>query len=155
MTESVEAARYLFYGSFIDAEDNWSSDRYEKRLQVSGDLGDRLRAGFEEVLAQHDRALVIGSDCAAITPQIIERAIRELDTHDAVIGPVTDGGYYLLGLKNPLPDVFSSINWSTETVFAETATALIRHGLTFATLSVLTDIDHESDWEESGLSLDG
>ena len=154
VTEAVDVTRYLFYASTINEHDEWSADRFEKRVQPNGNLGDRMRAAFEEVLAKHDAAIIIGSDCADLRPEHLERARTELTTHDAVIGPVFDGGYYLLGLKNPLPDVFSGIEWSTETVFRETARRLVELERTFATLPTLHDVDYEEDWVRTGWTVE-
>ena len=49
---------------------------------------------FRSVLQQHQKAVIIGSDCASLTKEIIEEAFRKLDDHDYVIGPATDGGYW-------------------------------------------------------------
>ena len=147
VAQSVKATRYLFYGSFIDENDDWSPAHFHKRLQSPGSLGHRMQIGFETVLAEHDCAVVIGSDCAELSAAHLESAFQELESHDAVLGPVYDGGYYLLGLKSPLPDVFSDMAWSTETVFRETCRRLADHNRPFATLNTLTDIDHEADWK--------
>ena len=153
VARTFDGTRYLFYANEITERDDWSVEHFEKRVQPTGDLGTRMRTAFEAVLKQHDAAIIVGSDCADLRPAHLERARTELNTHDAVVGPVFDGGYYLLGLKHPLPDVFSGIEWSTETVFRETARRLVELERTFATLPTLHDVDYEEDWVRTGWTL--
>ena len=109
-----------------------------------------MRTAFAAAMARHDRAVIIGSDCATLTPDIVNNAIAALDTHDAVIGPATDGGYYLLGLKDLSVDVFSGMTWSVDTVGSETVRRLTEAGKSVATVPELSDIDTEADWNQYG-----
>jgi rSAM/selenodomain-associated transferase 1 len=122
--------------------------------QISGDLGARLAAGFQEAFAAGcDRVAAIGSDCVEITPGLITRAWAELERCDAVIGPTTDGGYYLLGLKAPHPDLFARVPWSTAGVFDATVANARELGLSTALLPTLRDVDTEGDWRAAAAYL--
>ncbi len=144
---AAQADRLLFYTNFIPKNDAWSEDLFQKRLQADGDLGARMEAAFEEALYSRNKAVIIGSDCPELTAEIIEEAFVLLETNDAVLGPANDGGYYLLGLKKVIPEVFRDMIWSTESVLSETLARLDAAGKNYALLPELSDVDHAVDWE--------
>lgn len=121
---------------------------YERRLQVSGDLGNKLKSAFDEVLNTMDKCLIIGSDCPYINNEIILEAFQSLQDHDLVLGPTPDGGYYLIGLKQNEKSLFEDISWSTDSVFAQTISAAKNAKLSTYLLPILTDVDHASDWDD-------
>lgn len=153
----VEAERLLFYSHFIDIDDAWSPRQFTKQLQAAGDLGQRMTAGFREAFSQShiQKAVIIGSDCASLTPQIVTAAYHALDTHDFVIGPATDGGYYLLGMRDFHPEVFQDIAWSTEHVAQQTIDRITALGKSYTEVATLSDIDYEEDWARYGWPLPG
>ena len=71
---------------------------------------------------------------------------RRLRTHDVVLGPATDGGYWLVGLGRPQPQLFRDIPWSTERVFIETTKRIRQAGLSVQLLRELQDVDTEAEW---------
>jgi uncharacterized protein len=94
-------------------------ERHRVRLltQSNGDLGVRMRAALGAVLSGGYRAAVlIGTDVPAISRPLLSQAFARLDTHDVVLGPAVDGGYYLLGVKHFIPDLFDNMPWSTDRV---------------------------------------
>lgn len=114
--------------------------------QVGGDLGARLEAAFADAFAAgHGRVLVIGSDLPTLRTAHLRRALKLLQTHAAVLGPARDGGYWLLGLRAPLPHIFRDIEWSTPAVLAQTRARLAAAGITPALLPTLTDVDTAAD----------
>ena len=144
----------LFYSSFIDQQDEWSSDSFDKYLQHSGDLGARMTGAFQQAFSeQQGPVLIIGSDCAQLSTDIIEQGVRALAEHDFVIGPAEDGGYYLLGMRSFSPEVFEGIAWSTEAVFDQTKRIIEAHNWSLALLPTLSDIDYEEDWKKHGWEI--
>lgn len=143
---SVNARRYLYYSDFIDHADAWSEAHFIKKQQQGADLGERMHAAFAATLQETDKAVIIGSDCLALQTAIVEQAFQALDEYDYVIGPSTDGGYYLLGMKQAQRAVFEDITWSTEVVLAQTLEQINRDNASFFLLPALTDIDHWEDW---------
>lgn len=135
----------LFIAQSTEGFDDYS---YIKEVQSNGDLGHKMLDAFQRMLEKYDAALIIGSDCPYITTTHIEEAYQALETNDLVLGPTIDGGYYLIGLKKPISDLFENINWSTETVFEETIAVSSKLGLTYYLLPELTDIDTINEWEE-------
>ncbi|MGB0911800.1 MAG: TIGR04282 family arsenosugar biosynthesis glycosyltransferase [Nitrospirales bacterium] len=86
--------------------------------QISdADLGKRMDCAFGAAFERkYTYAVLIGSDLPSIDGETIQQAVRALAEHDVVIGPSVDGGYYLIGLKQPTPELFSNIPWSTDQV---------------------------------------
>jgi len=143
----VSTTRLLFYSEEIVEEDLWPNILFQKYLQSNGDLGDRMEKAFETALSISHKALIIGSDCPFITPEIIEAAFDSLDSNDVVLGPTFDGGYYMIGMKTLHPRLFRDMTWSTETVYDTTIQRVSALGLSYATGPRLSDIDYAEDWE--------
>lgn len=139
---------YVFYSDFINHDDEWHNQHFEKRLQQGNDLGERMFNAFNDILKRHERACIIGSDCPTLSLEILNMAFKKLETHDSVIGPASDGGYYLLGMTQQIPPqyLFENMAWSTQEVFPETLKRLKRQHYSAAILPILTDIDEEKDW---------
>ncbi len=160
---------YVFYSDFINKNDDWSNDIFEKAVQSSEDLGDRMLNAFAFILQKHPKACIIGSDCPTLSAAILEAAFEALYNHDFVVGPSTDGGYYLLGMnapqhlfddktgnkseiRNPKSEIappqylFKNMVWSTENVLPETLKRIKAQYKTVALLPELTDGDEEKDW---------
>lgn len=108
--------------------------------QGDGDLTDKL----SRVPAP---AIVIGSDCPGLTPAVLIAARDTLQTDPMVIGPASDGGYYLLGYNDPADFAFTDMEWSTDSVFAETLKRFVAQGIRPAVLPELSDVDTATDLE--------
>jgi rSAM/selenodomain-associated transferase 1 len=125
----------------------WLAESWHSSPQGDGDLGQRLHAAFERAFdAGAKRVAIIGSDCPAIGVEEIREAWSGLQTHDVVLGPATDGGYWLVGLRQLQPDLFRGVHWSTETVFTETFQRAQFAGLRVQLLRELADVDTEAEW---------
>jgi rSAM/selenodomain-associated transferase 1 len=112
--------------------------------QTAGDLGTRLATFVAGQFARHaTKVLVVGSDCPDLSPDLIQRTWELLDEVPIVWGPAVDGGYYLVGLRQPVPQLFEAIGWSTEQVLQQSRQRVVSCGLADALLPPLTDID---DW---------
>jgi rSAM/selenodomain-associated transferase 1 len=112
--------------------------------QGGGDLGDRMARMLRQ--AQGGPACVIGADIPGITSKHIARAFDALGDHDAVFGPATDGGYWLIGLKHPHrqpPGFFRHVRWSTEHALADSRATL--PGYRIAEVDTLQDVDTVDD----------
>lgn len=145
----VEAIRKVYYTSFIDSNDEFEGDLFEKRIQTEGDLGGKMYTAFKDSFGEFsDKVVLIGSDCYEITSQIIENAFSALSTHDFVLGPANDGGYYLVGMKNLNKSIFVNMTWSTENVLLDTILQVKALKKTFHLLPTLTDVDEEKDLGE-------
>jgi uncharacterized protein len=144
---SNEVETYVFYSDFIDKNDDWSNDIFEKRVQSGEDLGDRMSNAFHEILQQHQHVCIIGSDCPTLSVDILNQSFKMLQNHNFVVGPSTDGGYYLLGISSEQYEfLFKNMEWSTENVLSETLNRIEENDKTIALLPPLTDVDEEKDW---------
>ncbi len=114
-------------------------------LQGEGDLGARMQRAMERALVNVDRVCLFGTDAPAIGPGVLREAVAALATHDAVFVPAFDGGYALVGLRRPAPQVFADVPWSAAQVMALTRERLVAAGLTWAELSAVHDIDEPAD----------
>jgi rSAM/selenodomain-associated transferase 1 len=116
--------------------------------QVAGGLGERLAAFFAGEFADGaDKVVVLGADSPTLDPSFVVSAFLLLDHKDAVIGPATDGGFVLLGLRPPFePGLLEGIAWSTSHVLAQTVERLGRAGRSLALLPPWYDVDTADDW---------
>ena len=146
----VAADKFVFYHQQIKIDDIWNGNGFYKKLQTGENLGDKMKAAFDEIFkASYTKIMIIGSDCLQLNSTIINAGFGLLDEHDTVIGPATDGGYYLLGMKKNYGFLFDNKPWSTESVFDESMKDMQQHNLSTGLLPVLTDVDTEADWIES------
>ena len=110
--------------------------------QAEGDLGTRLAeflAGeFEDGAS---RVVVIGSDSPTLDPSFVVSAFVALEGRDVVLGPANDGGYYLVGCRRPVPEIFERIDWSTPDVLAQTIDRLDGTGRSVSVLPPWYDVD--------------
>lgn len=149
VTQDLPVDKLVYYAGGVNEQDVWPNSRYKKREQAEGDLGARMQAAFADAFLEgYTSVVIIGSDCLQLTPEIIMRAYKELETHEVVIGPALDGGYYLLGMNCLYPQLFHNKHWSTERVFSETIQDLQRMHLPYALLPRLSDIDQVEDLDE-------
>lgn len=117
--------------------------RIALKPQPEGDLGARM---FAATAACNGPALVIGTDCPALTEVHIRRAANALrDGADVILIPAEDGGYVLIGTRKAHPALFADIHWGTKTVLAETRARIIGLRLVLAERPPLWDVDTEND----------
>jgi rSAM/selenodomain-associated transferase 1 len=115
--------------------------------QAGGDLGARMLAAFESALARYPRALLVGSDCPALTAHHLREADHALrDGNDAVLVPCEDGGYALIGLTRVDARLFDGIAWGGERVMSETRSRLRELGWRWRELETLWDVDRPEDY---------
>lgn len=116
-------------------------------VEQRGDcLGSRLAAATERSFSSGARrVLVIGTDCISLDSQCLHEALNRLKNCDVVLGPATDGGYYLIGLRNQNSRLFQGIDWGSEQVLRQTKAVAKDLRLQTVYLSVLDDIDHPED----------
>jgi rSAM/selenodomain-associated transferase 1 len=114
--------------------------------QGGGDLGARMSAAFARAFDRGaERAAIVGTDSPAVSRATVTAALDALDEVDVVLGPAEDGGYYLLALRQPRPELFEGVAWSTGAVLEETVARAARGGLRVHRLAPLRDIDTPED----------
>ena len=146
ITKETNAAKQVWYSEEIWANDIWANTIYEKRLQVGHHLGERMANAFQSAFASgYERVIIIGSDMYDLNRSDIENAFTILNEANFVIGPATDGGYVLIGVRTVCRELFEGIPWGTSAVFAETERRLDRLDWSRVTLPPLADIDRPED----------
>ncbi|MFH1021238.1 MAG: TIGR04282 family arsenosugar biosynthesis glycosyltransferase [Pseudomonadota bacterium] len=124
----------------------WLSSDTPCLSQGEGDLGARLRRAFAQAFAQGCRqVVVIGADCPGLTPALFAQAFAALENQELVLGPAMDGGYYLIGLSQPTPDLFSDIPWGSGEVLTATLKQAQTLNLSTHFLEPLADVDRPED----------
>lgn len=116
--------------------------------QKGNDLGDRLEGAIEHAGARgFSPILVIGTDSPTLPASSLESAVRLLASGhaDVVLGPTDDGGYYLVGLRQPSCSLFRDVPWSTPRAYAWTADNARRAGLRLISLPRWYDVDTPAD----------
>ena len=136
------SARHPFFRRLQAAE------RIRLERQRGRDLGQRMRAAFERALRRHRFVVLIGTDCPALAPRDLRRALRLLRAGaDAVLAPAEDGGYALIALRRLRGSIFEGIEWGGDAVLRETLAKMQAAGLAVRLLPYVWDIDRPGDLE--------
>jgi len=122
----------------------WIGEDVQLVEQDEGDLGARLAR-------VNAPAILLGADIPGLTAQHLREAAKALEEVPVVIGPASDGGYYLLGFTQPIPELWCDMQWGTEQVLRETEARLQALGVSYRLLDELDDCDRPEDlanWPE-------
>ena len=121
--------------------------------QSGSNIGERMHQAFlRSADAGARKMLLVGTDIPELSPEILNRAFEFLDHSDAVFGPSEDGGYYLIGLKEPKPELFAGVQWSTAEVLSQSLEICQRHKWAYSLVDTLNDIDTFEDLRKSSLN---
>jgi len=146
---SLNACRVLTYAP-RSAEayfDRVVRGRYELEPQADGELGQRMAAFFQGRLRTGAEAVVLlGTDSPTVPVAWIEQAFTELERAHLVLGPATDGGFYLLGCGRQLPPIFEGVAWSSTRTLRDTIARLTDPAWRLALLPPWYDVDTLDDW---------
>jgi rSAM/selenodomain-associated transferase 1 len=144
--EDMSAPVWTYFSDFIPETVNTPIEK--SFVQEGQDLGQRMANAFARSFESGmDKVVLIGTDCPTLQSQHLNQAFEALTHSDLVVGPATDGGYYLIGMKCRADYLFEGIAWSTAEVLSQTLAVVTAHGLHFTLLDELSDIDTQEDWE--------
>ena len=133
----------------------WLGEEHIYCEQASGDLGARLLSAFQQAFTSgKNRVVAVGIDCPQLDAEILRQAFKVLEMSAIAIGPAVDGGYYLIGLNQMIPELFQAIPWGTGDVFAKTVKIAQKLKLSLEQLPMLHDIDLPQDLENLTPPLD-
>lgn len=129
------------------AMSDWLGSGMILRSQKGKDLGERMVSAFRETFSESSCTVLIGSDSPDLSPALLKEAFAALKSHQAVVGPAVDGGYYLIGFSSDgfNEAVFNGIEWGAEGVFEATMMALKATGIKYSVLPTWNDIDEYDD----------
>lgn len=143
---NIEIDKRVCYSEMIDEEDLWENSNFQKSLQKGDDLGVRMYNAIDAASDDgYEKICLIGSDLMDLSDEIILKAFNLLDDYDIVLGPSFDGGYYLIGMKSPVKELFLNKKWSTGSVLAEAIHEIKQMKMTYDFLPTLNDIDEIED----------
>lgn len=134
---------------FTDESFSYFNKRYpnvDVVPQSGDDLGARMLNSITSAYSSgFERTCMIGTDIPDLPLEIINEAFKSLLQNDVVLGPSNDGGYYLIGMKIPIPQLFEDIAWSTDTVFSNTSSRAASLGFSLSVLPRFSDVDTMED----------
>ncbi len=124
----------------------WLGPDLHYRPQRGEDLGERMYLAFFDSYAKgYNHIVILGSDVPDVSLDILRSAFNSLEIKDTVFGPAKDGGYYLVGLKEPMRDIFDGIPWGSDEVLQTTLQKAEGLGLSLELLPPLDDVDRPED----------
>jgi rSAM/selenodomain-associated transferase 1 len=154
----LQAQRFVrveigFAGGNSNLMAQWLGNDLIYTAQREGDLGTRMARSLATILhARAGYAVIIGTDCPGLNAELLAEAFDQLHwAYDLVLGPAVDGGYYLLGLRRFIPELFIGIEWGSSAVLSQTTAIARRLNLSVAYLPQLPDVDRPEDlyiWEQ-------
>ncbi len=149
----VKSADVHVYFSDVVINSKWPNQ--EKFVQQGNDLGDRMKHAFEQGFAKgYDRIIGVGADLPDLSAEVMEEGLAALENTDTVFGPSEDGGYYLIGMRKMIPQVFENKPWSTDALLEITQAELKELGFSCAILKTLNDVDTIEDLKASWLGAE-
>lgn len=116
------------------------------KQQQGRDLGERMQSAFSSALADYSNALLVGCDCPSLTETDLANALIALKDSDVVLSPAEDGGYVLIGLSRPQPELFADMPWGTAEVLNQTRTRIGQTHLRYRELKEQWDLDTFDDF---------
>jgi rSAM/selenodomain-associated transferase 1 len=134
--------------STLEKVKKWLEPKYHYLPQEGKDLGERMKNGFiEAFIMKFEHVILIGSDIPDLPLSIVKEAFRMFETHDAVVGPAHDGGYYLIGFRNDtfVPEVFDTMQWGGKSVLRSTLNRLNKRKCRVRRLPAWHDVDTLAD----------
>jgi len=144
----IKCHKAIYYSEQIIDNDLWSNDIYKKYEQKGDDLGMRMLNAIQDAFNKnYKKVVIVGSDLFDLKTQYIIKSFNKLETHNIVVGPATDGGYYLLGMKKLHKSIFINKTWGTDTVLTNTIKDLKNENVFL--LKPLNDIDTYNDIESN------
>jgi rSAM/selenodomain-associated transferase 1 len=146
---SCDAQRVLVYAPREAASyfTGIAADRFACVPQCLGNLGQRMLSFVRDQLDRGaESILIVGTDSPTLPLGFLEQAFYALEQADIVLGPATDGGYYLVGCTRRIPPIFDDIAWSSAKVLAETVARLVEPSWRLALLPPWYDVDTLDDW---------
>ncbi|MBD2204049.1 TIGR04282 family arsenosugar biosynthesis glycosyltransferase [Calothrix sp. FACHB-1219] len=142
-----------FAGGNLQLMRDWLGLDLVYQPQGEGDLGDRMARSLSDAFQSgREQVIIIGTDCPGVNSQLLAKAFEQVGSYDLVIGPAIDGGYYLIGLRQLIPNLFANIDWGTSQVLQQTVNIAEKLNLSKIYLPALSDVDYPEDlpiWEQT------
>lgn len=148
MAVDLPCDKQVAYSDSIEINDIWETEIFDKTVQQGTSIGTRMYKAFSNAFeAGYENVILIGSDIINLNSDIIIEAFSKIQQSDLVLGPATDGGYYLIGLKSPVKQLFENKDWSTNKVFIQTLKDCIDLDMNVELVPELPDLDKIKDFQ--------
>lgn len=149
VADNVYADKQVYYTDNLDEFGLLDYFKFTKKLQIGENFGERMQnamaAGFE---MGYENVIILGSDCIELSSSLIDEAFRALQTVDCVIGPATEGGYYLIGLRVLQDFLFQDKTWNNPDLLLDTILDLQNAQMSYRLLPTLNDIASKKDLDQ-------
>jgi rSAM/selenodomain-associated transferase 1 len=130
----------------VDANNYFMQFGLKMYPQSDGDIGIRMFNALKKIFdIGYKKAVLVGVDVPEISSETTLTAFKMLDKKDIVFGPALDGGYYMIGMKRPLLEIFEGIDWSTEATLRQSMEKASEQSYSLAFTETLLDIDTPDD----------
>ncbi len=129
---------------------DWLPGAFIHRAQTGADIGARMSAALGRCLATGDRAVLIGTDFPDLPVEILLDAFMKLECggeSQVVLGPASDGGYYLIGMNRFVPKIFIDVPWSVSDTLSQTLKKARAISIETTLLPEWCDVDEANDVE--------
>lgn len=145
--EIVQTAQLQTNFDFIISSSNISTIKNCKHIEQKGsNFDERIRSTVSSVFnLGYDEVIIVGNDCPNLSPELFEHSFNSLSSNDVVVGPSSDGGFYLLALKKNDENIYNDIRWYSSKVLPQLLDNIITLNFTFVLLPELNDIDDYAD----------
>jgi rSAM/selenodomain-associated transferase 1 len=138
--------RFVYFSEHLGDGTYWDPTSFQYRLQSGEDLGERMLQAFREAFSMgYSEVVIIGSDLYDLSAEDLNTAFQEMGRNEVVLGPAADGGYYLIGMKYPIPALFRGKQWGMENVLKDSLDDL--KGYRTFLLPIRNDVDRYEDIE--------
>ncbi len=132
LSYGISCDKAVYYPGRIMPDDNWRRSGFMQRLQEGENTGERMLHAFKEAFQkQYKKVVLVNNDCLDVESSLIRQAFHSLNRNQVVIGPESNGGYYLIGLTALAESLFLNKNWSSATVLKDTISDVVASGRTF------------------------
>lgn len=149
VADEADCEKRVYYTESLDEFGLLDYFKFDKRLQEGENLGERMhnamKSGFDE---GYKNVVIIGSDCIELNAAKIDDAFEALSIVECVLGPASDGGYYLIGLRHMRDFLFQDKSWSSSDVLLDTLLDLQNARMSYQLLPTLNDIDTKRDLDQ-------
>jgi|GEM_PF-4467065 len=145
IAQNIKGEKHIYNPPGVYFINALTKDKYEPENPIIKRLNERIKYAFDEYILQDknevSKVIYITADCPQLTQEIIEKAFESLNKYDVCIGPEKKGGYYLIGMKEPLPFLFESKLWKGNNLLDDTLEELIEHGKNYFLLPELQRVN--------------
>ncbi|HYG52924.1 MAG TPA: TIGR04282 family arsenosugar biosynthesis glycosyltransferase [Flavobacteriales bacterium] len=146
VTQEIKAHKAVFYSEYIEEADEFMVPVFQKYIQQGKEIGERMKNAFIKGFSRgYKNIVMISSDCYELTAKTVDDAFNQLTKNDVVIGPSTNAGYYLIGMKQLHKPFFTDKDWSGNNVLVDTLLDANKKRLSYALLPTLNKIIAEED----------